>query len=455
MNSINELASLEVLFQILRSDLTQLNDYVKSTLPLYKSSKLESMEDLAIYHHSVEKWVENHSHEVPECFRSWFRRFIIYCRRTGVKDIALYTYLPKVRDFLKFLHENGVNDVKDVDEDVVAEFLEHLRVRGFKESTIHNYAKTVKKFLKMLVEKGVISEKVYKSLKLKSVEYLPPVIRPELIKLINEFIEKLPIKYRVIYHILRETGARIGEILRIKLQDVKEFESVNGVKGFEIVLRKSKSKPRAVFIIQYYHILKSWIDNHPGRNNPNTYLIFGREPSRPLTRSSINNVVQNLAKKLGYDKEFTKLISKVYINPHLLRHVRAYEYAHLIHHHKLSEKEVRQLLGWKTPRMIDVYIELMPEDLKRAYLRTLGIEAEDMYGQEAMQEPVKCSRCGFENLPGSKYCSRCGYPLTIESVVEVIRSEEDRKRRILTLLRELAKLVDESGLSVKDLLSLL
>ncbi len=52
------------------------------------------MEDVLIYHHDVDKWVENHLSEVPERFRQWFRRSITYCRKTGVKDTTLYTYLP-------------------------------------------------------------------------------------------------------------------------------------------------------------------------------------------------------------------------------------------------------------------------------------------------------------------------------------------------------------------------
>jgi len=83
---------------------------------------------------------------------------------------------------------------------------------------------------------------------------------------------------------LCETGARVGEVLRIKLQDVKEFETENGVKGFEIVLRKPKSKPRTIFIVQNYELLKLWLLSHPSHNNPNTYLIYGDNPTRLLRR---------------------------------------------------------------------------------------------------------------------------------------------------------------------------
>ena len=262
-------------------------------------------EDLVIYHHDVKKWIENHLHEIPECFRDIFIKFVRYCKRHGLSELTIYNYLPRVREFLKFLYENGVRNVKEINEDLIIEFFDELKNRELSELTIkQSYGIAIKKFLRFLMDKKLISEEVYKSFKKGNVKYLPPTIKPELIKLIDDFIEKLPLKYKVIYYILRETGARIGEVLRIKLMDVKEFEDLNGVKGFEIILRRSKSRPRTVFIIQYYHIVKSWIDQHPCKDNPNTYLIYGCEPTKPLTRSSIPSVLIKVAEKFGSAEKY-------------------------------------------------------------------------------------------------------------------------------------------------------
>ena len=123
---------------------------------------------------------------------------------------------------------------------------------------------------------------------------------------------------------------------------------------------------------------------------------------------------------------------------------------------KLSEKELRHLMGWKTAEMVDVYVELMPEDLKRAYLRTLGFEIKEVEQmQEVKQKPIKCPRCGFINLPGSKYCSNCGCPLTTEAQVEIIKSREEEKKELIKLIRELYRKLKEGKIEWKELIDLL
>ena len=226
--------------------------------------------------------------EVPEKFRDLVRKFVLYCRRTGVKDVTTYVYLGRIRNFLRYLHEQGIEDICEIDEDIVYDFLQHLEEEGIVKKSTRDYVKILKKFLRMLVEKGICPEdkirKVYESVKVKDSEELPPTVTPELVRLVDEFIEKIPdLKYRVLYCILRETGARIGEVLRVKLSDVKETDI-----GYEIVLRKSKSKPRTVFVVKYQDVLRAWLSVHPGwqaEDRGKYYLIYGRDLTRPLTCS--------------------------------------------------------------------------------------------------------------------------------------------------------------------------
>jgi len=86
----------------------------------------DRQEYVRIYHHDVEMWLSTHLSEVPERFRDLVRKFILYCRRTGVKDITIYTYLPKLRNFLTYLHEQGVEDICDIDEDLIYDFVKYL-----------------------------------------------------------------------------------------------------------------------------------------------------------------------------------------------------------------------------------------------------------------------------------------------------------------------------------------
>ena len=63
------------------------------------------------YHHSVETWLRNNLPEIPERFHDLVKKFVLYCRRTGVKDVSTYTYLSKLKNFLKYLNEQDIGNI--------------------------------------------------------------------------------------------------------------------------------------------------------------------------------------------------------------------------------------------------------------------------------------------------------------------------------------------------------
>ncbi|NPB00983.1 MAG: tyrosine-type recombinase/integrase [Crenarchaeota archaeon] len=413
-----------------------------------------------IYHHSVEKWLERHLGKVPEKFRELFLRFVRYCRRTNVKEVTLYTYLPRLRNFLQYLHEQGIDNICEIDEDLVYDFIHELERSGkiTSDGSRERYLEVIKKFLRMLYEKEICLniKKVYDRVKLKRREDLPPYTPPELIKAIEEFILHIPdLKYKTLFAILRETGARIGEILRLKLSDVVERDY-----GYDIIIRKSKSKARTNYVVMYQNILRAWLSVHPGWSSSDRsryYLIYGSRPDQPLTRSAVSNYLIKIAQRPEFAdlcEIFQKYIGKPYPNPHLLRHARTFEYVEK----NIPIQVILELQGWSSERMIRRYVRVTDRETRKEYLsRIVGIRVtvEEDIDKKREEKPITCPRCSHVNPPGSRYCVKCGTPLTIESVLEKVRDVEDGRKDALKRLVEFFRMLSRGEISLEEVIELL
>ncbi len=107
------------------------------------------------------------------------------------------------------------------------------------------------------------------------------------------------------------------------------------------------------------------------------------------------------------------------VHPHLFRHTRATKLLS-----KVSESIGAKYMGWVPGSdMVRVYVHLASEDVDEAILRMHGIKTN---GNGKDLEVKQCPRCLMVNPATSRFCSRCGLPLTEEAIQEV---EEWEKRK--------------------------
>jgi integrase/recombinase XerD len=80
--------------------------------------------------------------------------------------------------------------------------------------------------------------------------------------------------------------------------------------------------------------------------------------------------------------------------------------------------------GWvQGSDMASVYVHLSGRDVDNAILKLHGLATVEAKENESLK--VKgCARCQERNSPLSKFCSRCGSPLDIQTAIEL-----DEKRK--------------------------
>jgi len=213
---------------------------------------------------------------------------------------------------------------------------------------------------------------------------------------------------------LYESGCRIGELLKIKIKDIS-FDAYGCY-----ILVSGKTGWRRVRIIEYSKDLLAWLDSHPFKNNPESYVwidIRGNSPEKIISHQSILSLLVNLAKKCNISKP---------IHPHAFRHARA---THLAKY--LPEAIMKQLFGWtQDSKMAGVYYHLSGKDVDEALLRMHGIKQEEIKENKASHKV--CQRCGEINSILTHFCKKCNAPLDIKIMLEM----EEQRQRIEDFIKE-------------------
>jgi len=344
-----------------------------------------------------------------------------YLRRK-LRSATIYREIQIITFFLSFLDEKN-KSVYDVEYRDVEEFL--ARIQG-KRNTIRRYAATIKKLLKYLykmTDKRYYKE-VYEKIELPPQEKrIPDVLtREEFYKILNN-IDNLC--YRTAIAITYEGGLRLDEVRNIRLKDVSVNED-----HVRIIIRRSKSEPRPILIIEFKDLILKWLECHVAKHEPNAFLFYSTNPLRKMGRGTLYAILKTAATKAGIKKN-------VYV--HLLRHSRATELYKF-----MKEKEMMRWFGWKTREMLDVYAHLVHSDVEKKYLSIYGKAPQN----ETLEKRIKkCPNCGFENSPIALFCSRCGHILSEEFIAKRIKEEvslrsqlEELQKVVSQLAREIAKL---------------
>lgn len=355
----------------------------------------------------------------------------VYLRKRKNEKIADKTLkddIDVLTHFMAFLNgkeitEALINDYLDSINDYT--FMRNGKEVKYSKFTIYHNESILKRFLAYInPEFGkLISPKLPKNRKLTK----KILDQQDIEKLINACLTN---RDRALISFLYESGARKGELLSIRIDNVKFDEN-----GAIVIIPEGKTGPRRIRVIFSASFLRQWIDTHPRKEDPNAFLFCSlSHPYGVLSFTGLRNQLDTLATRSGIGKE---------IYPHLFRHSRA---THLAKH--LKEQELKVYLGWTAgSTMAATYVHLSGADVDSSILKMHGIVIEGTHSDGL--KVGQCPRCHEINPIKFLYCGKCGLPLTetankiIETdknvVTELVLQLQNTDPKILTLLLEALK----------------
>lgn len=315
------------------------------------------------------------------------RQYVEELEANGLKSSSIANRMYPIKKLATCINKN----LKDAKKDDIIQYIKSLnnlnpRVRNIYKLKIKNFYKWInqqegKKGLPECVEwiEVTIRNKTEKP---------KEILTKEEIKRLLDSMDHPRDKAVVI--LLVDSGCRIGEICDLKLKDVifDEFGAMINVDG--------KTGERQIRLIESVPCLRTWINNHPFRDNPNSPLFFGRRKNygEPLGYIGISDQIKKAAKLAGIKKK---------VNPHIFRHTKLTDMAKL-----LTDSELRIFAGWtKSSPMAAVYTHLNSNDVNNKILENKGIIVKEDKETRGLVDPIKCSRCNNYNSIGNSICEFC------------------------------------------------
>jgi len=309
-------------------------------------------------------------------------------------------------------------------EDIV-KIVEWIEQSKYSEWTKHDYKAVLKKFFRWLRKSEEYPEEVkwIKNSKAKKNRLPEEILTEEEIKQMAERAENLRDKAFVL--VLYESGARIGEILPLKIKNVY-FDRYGAV-----LLINGKTGQRRVRIIASAPALAKWLEIHPFREKLEAWVwidLGNRNKYNLMSYPAILKMLRKLARKAGIRKR---------VNPHSFRHARA---THLAKH--LTEAQLKQYFGWsQSSEMASIYVHLSGRDVDDALLRLQGLK-EERREEEEMKIKI-CPRCKEKNDPLAKFCRRCGSPLDFKFALDL---EEKRREKDEIVAKVIERIIEKLNL---------
>jgi integrase/recombinase XerD len=268
------------------------------------------------------------------------------------------TVLPRLFDHLR---DEGVSDVRAACEADLASFL--VRMKGWRSSrsgepvspwTVFGYLTCVRAFFAFLEKKGLVLANPAPELMLRKPERLPRALSEEeacRLMAAPPYWGAVGPRDRAILEVLYGTGIRVGECVRLDLQDVALLEG-------RLLVRNGKGKKDRVvpLVGQAFAALDRYLREvrHALVRDPREQAVFLSAIGTRLSAVMLQRQVRQYAKTLG-----------LRVTPHVLRHSCA---THLLRH-GADVREIQQLLGHRALETTALYTRVDVSDLAEVLAR--------------------------------------------------------------------------------------
>jgi len=243
---------------------------------------------------------------------------------------------------------------------------------------------------------------------------------------------------RCLCALLYESGARIGELLNVNINDL----NFNSDHAKLTMLTEKINRPRTIPIVESVPYITEWLRSHP-INKPDSPLFVNLYKKangyQRIGKDSVYQLMKNISNQVNRGR-------KLY--PHLFRHSRASE---LAPHFK--EAQMCYYFGWSQgSRMPGTYYHLSGVSVDGTYLFLYGKEKAPQQIQEKFEE-ITCIRCDKKSLPTDKQCANCGLVFSEGERFKQFKKDKVTRfviQKVWDKRPELKRMVDEISKEFSD-----
>jgi site-specific recombinase XerD len=242
------------------------------------------------------------------------------------------------------------------DQLLIQRYLTHLRDH-MQPVTAHAHFRTLKVFFGWCVETRLLRETPMHGITMKLPKTLPRVPEDLAVRRLLDACSPLGFvgrRNRALIGLLADSGLRISEALRLRIEEVNFSTRTLAVRG-----GKGQKDGTGFFGAETAALLRSWLQIRQDAN-PEDYL-FTEMQGRPLSRSTACHILHRLSVRAGLPRK---------IGPHALRHYAATSILRQTGDLEL----VRQVLRHETLGMALKYAHIARPEISRKFRRASPLD---------------------------------------------------------------------------------
>ena len=281
------------------------------------------------------------------------------CNRSeGKSPKTISWYSANLRHFHNYLQSRHIPNVIDnINTKLLREYVLHLfKQNSYQDhpytptkdtplstATIHGYVRTLRAFFSWLTKEELIQQNPVIGLKPPKLDQkVITILSDEEIRtIINTFNPKQSpdARNQTIFMMLLGTGLRIGEIVKLKIDDLHLDE------GIIKVLGKGKKERFVPMGSNSQKVLQRYLFRYrPRHNDPSNNYVFLSTGGKPLTENSLKLMFSRLARRSGVKR----------LHAHLCRHTFATKFLT----NGGDVFTLQQILGHSTLEMVRHYVNM-------------------------------------------------------------------------------------------------
>lgn len=316
--------------------------------------------------------------------------------KTAIEHLNVDLDRATVNDFRAFIERiKALNRSERTKEDYIILFKTFYKWYGKSQKTSPELQKTLDyvKDYSFKVDRNKLTE--------------AKILSPEEVKKLVSSCKSL--RDKALIMTLWDTGARIGEILTLKNEDIQPFEY-----GNKIVITQSKTDKRTLPVIECSPYLTEYINSKGEKFKDKSHFFWIDQFGNMLSYSALRTQLKRIMADTGIKKR---------MYAHLLRHSRATYLANK----GWTEAQMCKWFGWRLgSEMPATYIKKSGIDLEDPMLKMQGIKKEEQKDNGDNLKPLTCWFCKTINEATNTYCKKCSKPLRPEDIQKIEAEREER-----------------------------
>jgi integrase/recombinase XerD len=274
--------------------------------------------------------------------------FFNYLLEINRSDKTVNTYRKTLTRYYKYLCElkNREIYIKDINSDDFEKYLLE-EFNGLSDSSKHSSITSFKSFLSYCFNRGLCDVNVSRQISQIRCRIKEKVsINEEEFQRLVDNIDNLVVK--TVVYTMFYTGCRIGELVKLKVDDVDLVKNCVNVRK-----PKGHSQSSRVIPINYKlkNILLEYLSIRLGGETEDSFFVLKR--SGRISEDTVNRAIKDAGKKAGINKS---------ISNHILRHT----FASLLVEKGIDLKRVQTLLGHSNLEVTSIYLHSNPMRLREA-----------------------------------------------------------------------------------------